>query len=224
MLAALATNQGFLFLPQLCLHQPYSCRAGNLKIKCVASVHHVYHRSNEVSVEVIEQHYASGPRQKPGWTRIWTGYFFLGIHALWFDWDSLIGTTSKFWVLLVCPLVCMYVCVFKLGQYPKCHGVPIKKYCVYISKFPGGSLNPTKSLAKVSYCELVANPVPLAAQVRNNPATPPLEVGSPVAADDGAYYGGELGPRLARGGGGAVSSRAPVYVISGFLLIVTFIS
>ena len=43
-----------------------SFRAGNLKIKCVVSVHHVYHRSNEVSVEV--EQYASGPRQKPGWT------------------------------------------------------------------------------------------------------------------------------------------------------------
>ena len=72
---------------------------------------------------------------------------------------------------------------------------------------------------------MVANPVPLASQVRNHPATPPLEVGSPVAADDGAYYGGELGPRLSGSGAGnsAVFSREPVYVISGFLLITTVI-
>ena len=61
---------------------------------------------------------------------------------------------------------------------------------------------------------------PAGLQVRNNPATPPLEVGSPVAPDDGAYYGGELGPRLSGGGeAAAVSIRMSIYVISMFLLI-----
>ena len=55
--------------------------------------------------------------------------------------------------------------------------------------------------------------------MRNNPATPPLEVGSPVAPDDGAYYGGELGPRLSGGGDAAVSIKVLIYVISIFLLM-----
>ena len=60
--------------------------------------------------------------------------------------------------------------------------------------------------------------------MRKNPATPPLEVGSPVASDDGAYYGGELGPRLTgRGGGGegaTVPNKVPIYVISMLMLII----
>ena len=59
-------------------------------------------------------------------------------------------------------------------------------------------------------------------QVRKNPATPPLEVGSPVAPDDGAYYGGELGPRLTGGGVGdpTVSVRLPICVMLAFLLTI----
>ena len=57
-------------------------------------------------------------------------------------------------------------------------------------------------------------------QVRKNPATPPLEVGSPVAPDDGAYYGGDLGPRLTGGAVGdpAASVRLPIYAMVSFLL------
>ena len=59
-------------------------------------------------------------------------------------------------------------------------------------------------------------------QVRNNPSTPPLEIGSPVAPDDEAYYGGELRPRISGGGRIATASKiVQIYVISVALLIIS---
>ena len=52
------------------------------------------------------------------------------IHAVWFMWDDI-----KILGHLVCPFVCMSVCVYVVGRYQKFDGVPHKKYCVY-SKFP----------------------------------------------------------------------------------------
>ena len=42
----------------------------------------------------------------------------LQLHAVCFNWDRLIGTISKFWGHVVCPFVCMSVCVYvgKLGH------------------------------------------------------------------------------------------------------------
>ena len=41
------------------------------------------------------------------------------------------GTISKFWDNLVCPFVCMFVCVYKVGRYQRLDGVPFSVYCVY---------------------------------------------------------------------------------------------
>ena len=41
----------------------------------------------------------------------------LTLHSVCFNWDRLIGTISKFWDIVVCPLVCMSVCVYKMGRY-----------------------------------------------------------------------------------------------------------
>ena len=42
------------------------------------------------------------------------------------------GKISKFWDILVCPFVCMSVCVYRVGRYQKFAGVPLSAYCVYI--------------------------------------------------------------------------------------------
>ena len=45
---------------------------------------------------------------------------------------------------LVCPFVCMSVCVYVVGRYQKFDGVPHKKYCVYLKL-----RDPTRSTAQV---------------------------------------------------------------------------
>ena len=59
------------------------------------------------------------------------------LHALWWQRDMLNGTISKFCYILVCPFVCISVCVYRVGQYHKFDGVPLSAYCVYISPAMG---------------------------------------------------------------------------------------
>ena len=58
---------------------------------------------------------------------IYTHYVWYG--TLWY------GTISKIWDIILCPFVCMCVCVFMMGRYQKSDGVPYQKYCVYCVSF-----------------------------------------------------------------------------------------
>ena len=57
------------------------------------------------------------------------------IHAVCGVWDMRYGTISKFWDIVVCPFVSMFVGVYKVGRYKNFHVVPYQEYFVYFISF-----------------------------------------------------------------------------------------